>query len=75
MDFAKKDKNTLVVITSDHGNANPGLIYGGKTNDNFDHLQKFTHSNDWVLQGIHASSSTSFVKDKNCRVLRRFRYN
>ena len=64
MDFAKKDKNTLVVITSDHGNANPGLIYGSKTNDNFDHLQKFTHSNDWVLQGIHASSSTSFVKDR-----------
>ena len=64
MDFAKKDKNTLVVITSDHGNANPGLIYGAKTNDNFDHLQKFTHSNDWILQGIHASSSTSFVKDR-----------
>src|SRR5690606_27918678 len=26
--FAEQDKNTLVVITTDHGNANPGMIYG-----------------------------------------------
>lgn len=64
MDFAKKDKNTLVIITSDHGNANPGLIYGKTTNDNFDHLQKFTQSNEWILQGINASSSVSFIKDR-----------
>src|SRR5690606_36367239 len=25
MDFAEKDKETLVIITSDHGNANPGI--------------------------------------------------
>lgn len=64
MDFAKKDKETLVIITSDHGNANPGLIYGQKANDNFDNLQKFTHSNEWILQGINAESSTNFVKER-----------
>lgn len=64
LDFAKKDKNTLVIITSDHGNANPGLIYGHKTNDNFDNLQRFTHSNEWILQGINAESSTNFVKER-----------
>lgn len=64
MDFAEKDKNTLVIITTDHGNANPGLIYGHKTNNNFDHLQKFVHSNEWILQGINASSNSSFVKDR-----------
>ncbi|MDO4763542.1 MAG: alkaline phosphatase [Flavobacteriaceae bacterium] len=64
MDFAKKDKNTLVIITSDHGNANPGLIYGRETNDNFDHLQKFTQSNEWILQGINANSSLSFIKER-----------
>src|SRR5690606_11747902 len=28
MKFAEEDGNTLVVITTDHGNANPGMIYG-----------------------------------------------
>jgi len=28
MDFAEKDKEMLVIITTDHGNANPGIIYG-----------------------------------------------
>ena len=64
MDFAKKDKNTLVVLTSDHGNANPGLIYGKECDDNFDHLQKFTHSNDWLLQGINPDSSHAFIKER-----------
>ena len=50
LDFAKADGNTLVVLTSDHGNANPGLIYGKECNDNFDRLQNFTHSNDSVAK-------------------------
>lgn len=49
IEFAQKDKNTLVIITTDHGNGNPGL-FGGETSDKkFDLLQKFKHSNDWVL--------------------------
>ncbi|WKS95779.1 alkaline phosphatase [Riemerella columbina] len=63
-DFAKQDGNTLVVITSDHGNANPGLIYGKACNDNFDHVQKFTQSNEWILQGIKPDSSLSFIKNR-----------
>ncbi|GIZ14125.1 alkaline phosphatase [Capnocytophaga catalasegens] len=63
IDFAKKDKNTLVVITTDHGNANPGLIYGKNCNQNFDNLQNFKHTNDWVLQNILPDSSTSFIKE------------
>lgn len=64
LDFAKKDGNTLVVITSDHGNANPGLIYGKQCNDNFDRLQKFTHSNDWFLQNIKVDDNPSAVREK-----------
>lgn len=30
MDFAEKDGNTLVIITTDHGNANPGLYMAPK---------------------------------------------
>jgi alkaline phosphatase len=52
MEFAEKDKNTLVIITTDHGNGNPGL-FGGETSDKkFDLLQKFKHSNDWVLNTV-----------------------
>ena len=64
MDFAKKDQNTLVVITSDHGNANNGLIYGKNCNDNFDSLQKFTQTNEWILQGITPSDSPSMIKER-----------
>lgn len=63
IDFAKADGNTLVVITSDHGNANPGLIYGKPCNDNFDRLQNFTHSNDWILQQINPNDSIAKVRE------------
>jgi alkaline phosphatase len=51
LDFAEKDGETLVIITTDHGNGNPGLFYGKKANVNFDNLQNAKHSNDWILQG------------------------
>ncbi|AEK23653.1 alkaline phosphatase [Capnocytophaga canimorsus] len=63
LQFAQKDKNTLVVVTTDHGNANPGLIYGQHCNTNFDNLQHFRHSNDWVLQNIDPNSSAKFIKE------------
>ncbi|EGD34059.1 MULTISPECIES: alkaline phosphatase [unclassified Capnocytophaga] len=63
IDFAKKDGNTLVVITSDHGNANPGLIYGKECNKNFDNLAHFRHSNDFTLQSINPTDSLSQVRE------------
>lgn len=45
VDFAEKDKETLVIITTDHGNANPGLFYGDKADKNFDSLQRVRHTN------------------------------
>lgn len=61
MDFAEKDKNTLVIITTDHGNANPGIIYGKKANDNFDSVQKYTQTNEWILNKISSSSTEKDV--------------
>lgn len=52
MNFAESNHETLVIITSDHGNANPGVIYGKNANDNFDAIQKFTQTNEWILNGI-----------------------
>ncbi|KQS27932.1 alkaline phosphatase [Dyadobacter sp. Leaf189] len=46
LDFAAKDKETLVIITTDHGNANPGLFGSDKQ---FDLFQKFRHTNNWIL--------------------------
>jgi alkaline phosphatase len=63
IDFAEKDKNTLVIITTDHGNANPGVIYGKKANDNFDNIQKYKHTNEWILNSIKPASTLSEVKE------------
>lgn len=63
MDFAKSNKDTLVVITTDHGNANPALS-SGKVNENFDRLQKFKHTNDWVLMGIDKNFTPAKVIER-----------
>lgn len=63
MEFARKDGNTLVVVTTDHGNANPGLIYGKNCNKNFENIQNFKHSNEWILQTIRPDSSINYIKD------------
>lgn len=63
IDFAEADGETLVIITTDHGNANPGIIYGSEANNNFDSIQKYTHTNEWLLNQITPKSSISEVKD------------
>ena len=63
IDFAKKDKETLVVITTDHGNGNPGVIYGKKANENFDSLQKYKFSNERILNSIHSDTSLSQIRE------------
>jgi len=63
IDFAEKDKNTLVIITTDHGNANPGVIYGKNANANFDTIQKYRHTNEWLLNEIHPNSTVAQVRE------------
>ena len=64
IDFAGKDENTLVIITTDHGNANPGIIYGKNANDHFDSIQNYKHTNDWILNGLGKETSISQVKER-----------
>lgn len=59
LDFAEKDQNTLVIITTDHGNANPGIIYGKDANANFDTIQHYKQTNDWILNGIGRETSVA----------------
>ncbi|WP_116787207.1 alkaline phosphatase [Flavobacterium psychrotrophum] len=63
IDFAEQDKETLVIITTDHGNANPGVIYGKNANDNFDSIQKFTHTNEWLLNEIKPDFTPAKVRE------------
>lgn len=63
MDFAEKDKETLVIITTDHGNANPGVIYGKYANLNFDSIQGYTKTNEVILNEIHRNSKVEQVRE------------
>jgi alkaline phosphatase len=62
LDFAEKDGNTLVIVTTDHGNSNPGLFSG--ENANFDRIGNFKHSNEWLLQHIQKDRTASQVIEK-----------
>ncbi len=63
IDFAEKDQETLVIITTDHGNANPGVIYGKDANKNFDSIQNYTRTNEWILNQIKPSSTVAQVRE------------
>lgn len=57
IEFAEKDKNTLVIITTDHGNGNPGLFGEDNSDQKFDLFQKFKHSNEWILNEIKPNTT------------------
>jgi len=59
--FAGQRDDTLVIITTDHGNSNPGLIKSSNVNDKFDLLQNFRYSNEWILQNIRNTDTPARV--------------
>lgn len=61
LDFTENRDDTLVIITSDHGNSNPGL--SGGPNSNFDKIHHFKHSAQWVGRHLDESSSISRIKE------------
>uniref|UniRef100_UPI00286DFD66 alkaline phosphatase n=1 Tax=Flavobacterium sp. TaxID=239 RepID=UPI00286DFD66 len=63
IDFASKDKETLVIITTDHGNGNPGIIYGKNADKNFDSLHNYKYSNERILNSIHNDTSVSQIRE------------
>lgn len=66
INFAKNRDDTLVVITTDHGNANPGLIKCDKVNQKFDLMQSFKHTNEWILNGIkHTDTPKNIIERIN----------
>ncbi|NIF05153.1 alkaline phosphatase [Chryseobacterium sp. Tr-659] len=63
MDFAEKDGNTLVIITTDHGNANPGTIYGNDATKNFNSISNYQYTNEYILNKINKDYSQKDIKD------------
>ena len=59
--FAESDGETLVIVTTDHGNANPGLF--GST-ANFERVFNFKHTNEWVLGGIDDRYTAAQVRER-----------
>lgn len=68
LDFVDGRDDTLVIITSDHGNANPGLNGTGSgyadSNVMFDSIAGFTHTNNWILSELHANSTVNQVRER-----------
>src|SRR5690554_1533333 len=62
--FAEADGETLVIITTDHGNANPGLFSDNRSRRNFDKTFTFKYTNNWVLQGIDRDFSAGRVIER-----------
>lgn len=63
LDFAEQDGQTLVIITTDHGNANPGLFYGAKANAGFESIFTMKHTNEWILRQIQHGSTAGQIQD------------
>lgn len=62
--FAEKNNDTLVIITTDHGNASPGLIKSKATDKGFETIGNFKHTNEWILYGIRKNDSAQTVIDR-----------
>ena len=73
--FAEGRDDTLIIVTTDHGNANPGLngtggsfdSRGGSYGDTqqcFERLADFRRTNTWVLGELTADSTAAQVRDR-----------
>lgn len=63
MDFAERDGNTLVIITTDHGNANPGTIYDAAATKKFESIAHYKYTNEYLLNALHADFNLQQIKD------------
>ena len=64
LQFADKDGNTLVIITTDHGNSNPGLVKSSKVNQNFERFFNAKHTNEWIFKELDNNSSVSQIRER-----------
>lgn len=65
--FAEGRDDTLIIITTDHGNANPGVngIGDGYSDSNamFDTLQDMKYTNNWILARLDENSTYREIQE------------
>lgn len=68
LEFYESNPDTLIVITTDHGNASPTLNRSqngyDETENEFDKIQHFKYTNEWILNRLNESSNISEIKDR-----------
>jgi alkaline phosphatase len=68
LDFVEGRDDTLVIITTDHGNANPGVNAAGdrysESTPMFDRLADFQYTNDWILSELDEDSTYRQIQDR-----------
>lgn len=64
LDFVENRDDTLLIVTSDHGNANPGLTdYGQAGIDGFAKLMNVRRSLQWVRRRLDQESTASQIQE------------
>ena len=68
LDYVDQRDDTLLIITTDHGNGNPALNGAGdaysESGKQFDRLQNVKHSNSWILSELDENSSVSEIRER-----------
>lgn len=68
LDFVDGRDDTLLLITTDHGNANPGLnAIGDRYEDSpamFDRIADFQRSNEWVFRELNEESAVDEIQER-----------
>lgn len=68
LDFVAQRDDTLLVVTTDHGNANPGLnAIGDRYEDSpgmFDRVANFRRSNEWIFRDLDEDSAVSEIQER-----------
>ncbi|MCH8566677.1 MAG: alkaline phosphatase [Balneolales bacterium] len=66
--YERHPDETLIIITTDHGNANPALNAAGSRYDDsepfFDRIQEFRYTNNWIMQNLNDGSSVSDILER-----------
>jgi alkaline phosphatase len=70
LSFIKDRDDTLVILTTDHGNANPGLtLYGDTGKKAFDRITGAKHSFDWIEEQFVAASKSDSLPAKLAEIV------
>jgi len=68
LDFVADRDDTLLIITTDHGNANPGLnAIGDRYEDSpamFDRIADFQRSNEWIFRELDEESTVDEIQER-----------